>query len=231
MRGACKDLREFLSVLEQEGQLLRIHDQVLPEPDMAAAACALTEIGENSPAIHFDNIAGFVDARVAMNVHGSWCNHALALGMEKDASMRDQFFEFVRRFQLYPGALERVESAPWQEVVIEKDVNLFEILPLFRLNRGDGGYFIDKACTISRDLDDWDNEDVENVGIYRLQVKGPNRLGIQTVPQHDIAIHMAHAEERGEDLPVAIALGNEPIITLMGATPCSTLSLNTRWRP
>ena len=46
-----------------------------------------------------------------------------------------------------------------------------------------------------------------------------NRLGIQTVPQHDIAIHMAHAEERGEDLPVAIALGNEPIITLMGATP------------
>ena len=91
MRAAYKDLREFLSVLEQEGQMLRIHDQVLPEPDIAAAACALTEIGENSPAIHFDNIAGFTDARVAMNVHGSWCNHALALGMDKDASMRDQF--------------------------------------------------------------------------------------------------------------------------------------------
>ena len=121
--------------------------------------------------------------------------------------------------------------APWQEVVIEKDVNLFEILPLFRLNRGDGGFFIDKACTSVATLDDWDNDDVENVGIYRLQVKGPNRLGIQTVPQHDIAIHMAHAEERGEDLPVAIALGNEPIITLMGATPCSTISLSTKWRP
>jgi UbiD family decarboxylase len=60
---------------------------------------------------------------------------------------------------------------------------------------------------------------VENVGVYRLQVKGRNRLGIQTVPQHDIAIHLAHAEARGEDLPVAIALGNEPIITLMAATP------------
>ena len=58
MRGAYKDLREFLSVLEQEGQMLRIHDQVLPEPDIAAAACALTEIGENSPAIHFDNSSG-----------------------------------------------------------------------------------------------------------------------------------------------------------------------------
>ena len=219
MMRAYKDLREFLSVLEQERQLLRIHDQVLPEPDMAAAACAVTQIGEQSPAIVFDNIAGFSSARVALNVHGSWSNHALALGMDKDASMRDQFFEFVRRFQLYPGTLERVENAPWQEVVVDKDVNLYELLPLFRLNRGDGGYFIDKACTISRDLDDWNNDDVENVGIYRLQVKGRNRLGIQTVPQHDIAIHMAHAEERGEDLPVAIALGNEPIITLMGATP------------
>ncbi|HEV2158010.1 non-oxidative hydroxyarylic acid decarboxylases subunit C [Bradyrhizobium sp.] len=216
---AYKDLREFLSVLEQERQLLRIHDQVLPEPDMAAAACAIAQIGEQSPAIVFDNIAGFSSARVALNVHGSWSNHALALGMDKDASMRDQFFEFVRRFQLYPGTLERVENAPWQEVVVDKDVNLYELLPLFRLNRGDGGHFIDKACTISRDLDDWNNDDVENVGIYRLQVKGRNRLGIQTVPQHDIAIHMAHAEERGEDLPVAIALGNEPIITLMGATP------------
>ena len=216
---AYKDLREFLTVLEQERQLLRIPDQVLPEPDMAAAACALTQIGEASPAICFDNIAGCSSARVAMNVHGSWCNHALALGMGKDSSMRDQFFEFVRRFQQFPGELERVETAPWQEVVIDKDVNLYELLPLFRLNRGDGGYFIDKPCVVSRDLDDWDNDNVENVGVYRLQVKGPNRLGIQTVPQHDIAIHMAHAEERGEDLPVAIALGNEPIITLMGATP------------
>jgi UbiD family decarboxylase len=112
-----------------------------------------------------------------------------------------------------------VAQAPWQEVVIDKDIDLYRLMPLFRLNRGDGGYFIDKPCVISRDPDDWDNDDVENVGVYRLQVKGPNRLGLQAVPQHDIAIHLAHAEARGEDLPIAISLGNEPIITLMGATP------------
>ena len=78
-----QDLREFLSVLEQEQQLLRITEQVMPEPDLAAAACALTKLGEDSPAIYFDNIAGYSDARVAMNVHGSWPNHALALGMDK----------------------------------------------------------------------------------------------------------------------------------------------------
>src|SRR5499426_1332343 len=189
---AYQDFREFLAVLEREQQLLRVTEQVKFEPDLAAAGCALARMGESSPAILFNNIAGCTDAQVAMNVHGSWPNHALALGMDKDASRRDQFFEFVR---------------------------LFELMPLFRLNRGDGGFYIDKACVISRDPDDWDNDDVENVGIYRLMVKGPNRIGIQTVPQHDISLQLSHAEARGEDLPVAIALGNEPIITLMGATP------------
>jgi vanillate/4-hydroxybenzoate decarboxylase subunit C len=216
---AYQDLREFLAVLEQERQLLHVTEQVNFEPDLGAAACALAQMGETVPAIQFNNIAGCNGAQVVMNVHGSWPNHALALGMQKDAPLRDQFFEFARRFQQYPGELERVSSAPWQEVVVEKNINLFELMPLFRLNRGDGGYYIDKACTVARDPNDWDNDDVENVGIYRIQVKGPNRLGIQTVPQHDIAIQLAHAEERGEDLPVAIAVGNEPIITLMGATP------------
>ena len=155
-----------------------------------------------------------------MNVHGSWPNHALALGMDKEASLKEQFLEFVRRFKLFPGELERVTSAPWQEVTVDKDINLFDLLPLFRLNRGDGGYYIDKPCTSSlatRTIGN--NDDVENVGVYRLMVQGLNRIAIQPVPQHDIAIHLAHAEERGEDLHIAISISNEPIILLMGATP------------
>ncbi|MBV8811250.1 MAG: UbiD family decarboxylase [Acidobacteriaceae bacterium] len=178
-------------MLDQQRQLLRITEPVSLEPDLATAACALAQIGEGSPAIHFDKVAGYTNAQVVMNVHGSWLNHALALGMDKDAPPRDQFFEFVRRYQQYPGELERVAEAPWQEVVVEKDLNLYDLMPLFRMNRGDGGYFIDKPCVISRDPDDWNNDDVENVGVYRLPVKGPNRLGIQTVPQHDIAIQLA----------------------------------------
>ena len=214
-----QDFREFVAALEIEGQLLRINEQVKFEPDLAAAACALGQIGEAVPAIMFNNIAGCPDAQVIMNAHGSWPNHAIALGMDKDASLKEQFFEFVRRFKLFPGEIERVATAPWQEIVVEKDLNLFDLLPLFRLNRGDGGYYIDKGCIVSRDPDDWDNDDVENVGVYRLMVKGPNRIGIQPVPQHDIAIHLAHAEARGEDLPIAIAISNEPVILLMAATP------------
>ena len=214
-----QDLREFLTLLEQERQLLHVTEAVDLEPDLAAAACALTRLGERSPAIQFSNINGYGDARLVMNVHGSWPNHALALGLDKDASPREQFDTFARGYQQYPGELERVADAPWQEVVVDHDVNLYDLMPLFRLNRGDGGYFIDKPCVVSRDPDDRDNDDVENAGVYRLQVKGRNRLGIQTVPQHDIAIHLAHAEARDQDLPVAIALGNEPLVTLMSATP------------
>jgi hypothetical protein len=34
--------------------------------------------------------------------------------------------------------MDHHHRAPWQEVVVDKDVNLFELMPLFRLNRGDG---------------------------------------------------------------------------------------------
>ena len=62
---ANRDLREFLSALGQQGQLLSITDQVHAEPDLGAAACALTRLGDASPAIHFNNIAGYTGARVA----------------------------------------------------------------------------------------------------------------------------------------------------------------------
>ena len=113
---AYQDFREFLAVLEQEKQLLRITAPVQLEPDLAAAACAATKLGNRGPAIYFDNIAGYSSARIVMNVHGSWANHALALGMDKDAPLRDQFFEFVRRYRMYPGELERVNSALSKDV-------------------------------------------------------------------------------------------------------------------
>jgi 4-hydroxybenzoate decarboxylase len=213
------DLRSYLDALKQEGQLLQVTDPVLPEPDISAAACAVNKLGETAPALLFENIKGYTNARIAMNVHGSWRNHAVMLGMPRDTPLKEQFHEFVRRYETYPGKVEERSSAPWQEVVIEKDINLFDILPLFRLNHGDGGFYIDKAVTISRDMDDWDNPDTQNVGLYRLQVKGKTRIGIQPVPAHDIAIHLRKAEERGEDLPVAICIGNDPLIGTVGSMP------------
>ncbi|MFW2107461.1 phenolic acid decarboxylase BsdC [Bacillus spizizenii] len=216
---AYQDFREFLAALEKEGQLLTVNEEVKPEPDIGAAARAASNLGDKSPALLFNNIYGYHNAQIAMNVIGSWPNHAMMLGMPKDTPVKEQFFEFAKRYDQFPMPVKREESAPFHENKITEDINLFDILPLFRINQGDGGYYLDKACVISRDLEDPENFGKQNVGIYRMQVKGKDRLGIQPVPQHDIAIHLRQAEERGINLPVTIALGCEPVITTAASTP------------
>ncbi|MDQ0926231.1 4-hydroxybenzoate decarboxylase [Bacillus atrophaeus] len=216
---AYQDFREFLAALEKEGQLLKVDEEVKPEPDLGAAARAANNLGDKSPALLFNNIYGYNNAQIAMNVIGSWPNHAMMLGLPKDTPVKEQFFEFAKRYEQFPMPVKREETAPFHENEITEDINLFDLLPLFRINQGDGGYYLDKACVISRDLDDPDNFGKQNVGIYRMQVKGKDRLGIQPVPQHDIAIHLHQAEERGVNLPVTIALGCEPVITTAASTP------------
>ena len=217
---AYDDLRSFLTTLDQEGQLLRVTEEVLPEPDLAAAANAAGRIGEGAPALYFDNVKGFTDARIAMNVHGSWRNHALALGLPVGTSVKEQVEEFARRWDEFPVAPERREDAPWRENTVQgADVDLFDILPLFRLNDGDGGFYLDKAAVVSRDPQDPDHFGKQNVGIYRIEVIGRNRLAFQPVPVHDVALHLRDAESRGEDLPIAITLGNDPVTTIVAGMP------------
>lgn len=214
------DLRGFLDALDKEGQLLRITDEVLPEPDIAAAANAAPRLGDTAPALFFDNVKGFTNARIAMNVHGSWANHALALGLPKETGAREQVAEFVRRWEAFPVEPEWRENPPWAQNTLEgEEADLFRVLPLIRLNDGDGGFYLDKAAVVSKDPDDPGHSGKQNLGIYRLEVKGRRRLAIQPVPMHDIALHLRTAEERGEDLPVAITLGNDPVITIAASTP------------
>jgi UbiD family decarboxylase len=175
--------------------------------------------GTNAPALLFSNIDGYENAKVALNVHGSWANHALMLGMPKKSSIKEQFFELGERWKRFPVGVERRKDAPWQEVTIEEGINLFELLPVFRLNTMDGGPFIDKASVITKDLSDPDNYGKLNVGIYRMQVKGPDVLGLQSGFPHDFGRHIAASDGMKVGLPVAIAIGNDPILTLVASTP------------
>jgi len=214
---AYKDLREFLEVLEAEGQLITVEEQVMPEPDLSAIGRAAPDL-ENGPAVLVKNIKGYKNS-VALNVHGSWQNHAIMLGMPKDTSIKDQFFELDKRWSKHPIKPVWVENAPVKEVKITTDINLFDVLPLFRVNKFDGGFYISKAAIVTKDPEDPDNFEKQNVGIYRIQVKGKDLVGIQPLPFHDIAIHLREAEERNEPLPIAICIGNDPVIGFMSSTP------------
>ncbi len=214
-----RDLREFLELLESENQLVRIKDQVMPEPDLSAIGRSAPNM-ENGPAVLVENIKGY-KTPVVLNVHGSWQNHALMLNLPKDTPVKDQFFALKELWDKYPLKPVWVDKkdAPVKEVVIEDDINLFDILPLFRINEFDAGFYISKALIVTRDPNKPDNYDEQNAGIYRIQVKGKDKVGIQPLPFHDIAVHLRNAEEKNEPLPIAICLGNDPVLSFMASTP------------
>ena len=102
MTKVYQDLRSFLDTLEGEGQLLHVTDEVLPEPGVSSACRAAARM-QNGPAVMFDNIAGYPEGtRIVTNVHGSWANHALMMGMDKNTPTKEQFFELNRRWDTYP---------------------------------------------------------------------------------------------------------------------------------
>ena len=208
-------LREFLARLEKEGQLVRIKEEVRPEPDIRAASCAAAKV-PGGPAILFEKIEGYRDKQVVMNAHGSWENHALAFDLPKKTPVMQQFREIARRWDGYPVPARRVTEAPVKEVIIDKEVSLLRELPLFRVNPMDGGFYLSKACTIARDPENPANQ---NVGIYRIQVKDHDRLGIQLSAQHDTAAYLIKAEQRNTPMRVAIAISNDPVVSFVASTP------------
>jgi vanillate/4-hydroxybenzoate decarboxylase subunit C len=214
-----RDLREFLSLLEREKQLLTVKEPVTPEPDLSAIGRAAADL-ENGPAVFVQKIRGYQNS-VALNVQGSWQNHALMLNLPKDTSIKEQFFALDKLWNDYPVRPVWVSErdAPVKEIKVKGDINLFDILPLFRVNKYDGGFFISKGQVVSKDPEDPGDFNKENVGIYRLQVKGKDLVGIQALPFHDIAVHLRKAEEKNEPLPVAICIGNDPVLNYMASAP------------
>jgi UbiD family decarboxylase len=176
-------------------------------------------MGHYGPAVIFDNIAGYKGKEMVVGVHGSWANHALSLGLPKDTSVREQFFAVSDKWGNYPGEVEYVDNPACQEVVIEEGINLYEILPLYRINRLDGGHYISKACVVTSEPYATDDFEATNVGIYRLMVMGPDTIAMQLGRNHDAAEHIAQAEQENTPLPVAICLGNDPMLSFMASTP------------
>ncbi len=215
-----RDLSDFLAKLEQEGQLVRIKDEILPEPTIREIGRAAVDL-PNGPAVIIENIKGHPGKKVALNVHGSWANIALMIGMDKDTSVKDQFFKFLELWDKYPGEVKFIDKdkAPCHEVVIKDNINLVEMLPMFRINKWDAGMFFSKASVVTKDPDDASNFDTQNVGTYRMQVMGKDLVGIQALGFHDIARHITHAEEQNKPLPIAVCLGVDPVLTFMASTP------------
>jgi vanillate/4-hydroxybenzoate decarboxylase subunit C len=221
---APQDLRAFLEALDREGQLMKIRDQVMPEPDVRGYMRAACNIPDTAPAIIFDNVKGYKGKRLVVNTHGSWPNCAVLFGQPAKSTVREQFYALADRWDSYPkGEVKWIKNAPCQENIVKGPINLYELLPLVRINQFDGGYYFSKASVITKDVQDPENFDTQNIGMYRIQVQAPDTLGMQALAFHDLGIHMRRAEELNKPLPVAICLGAPPVISFMA---CACIKYN-----
>jgi vanillate/4-hydroxybenzoate decarboxylase subunit C len=214
-------LRDFLTFLEEHGQCITWSDEVLPEPDIRNIAVAAGRDANNGPAVIFSNIVGYPGKKLVLGVHGSFTNLALLLGHPKGTTIKELFYEIISRWGADKPLLEFIEpeQATVNENRLTDSFNLYELLPLYRINEYDGGFYIGKANVVSRDPRDPENFGKQNVGIYRIQVQSPGEFTLLSVPSHDMGRHIMAAEEDDVPLKISVMLGNHPAMCMFAATP------------
>jgi 2,5-furandicarboxylate decarboxylase 1 len=213
-------LREFLSYLEKEHpqEVLHVEREVDPIFEVTALLWRL-ENEHRFPVVVFDHVKGSSTPVVA-NLHASFPRLAAALGLGFDCSVRDFILEYMKR-EAAPIEPTSVGTGPVKEVVLtgsDVDVTKLPTLKYHEMDSGsvDTGYeaFRGRYVTLAYcAMKDPDNG-IPNVGIYRLQVKGPNKFGIQiseTAHGHYI---MQKNLKRGRPTPMAVVLGLHPAVEL-----------------
>jgi 4-hydroxy-3-polyprenylbenzoate decarboxylase/2,5-furandicarboxylate decarboxylase 1 len=192
------DLREFVAFLESKGELIRTQKPVDAKFEISAYIRKTSDV--QGPALLFDNVKGHT-MPVLGGVFATRKRAFLALETSNE--------EYVYKFQKaldHLVAPKRVADAPCKEVVIRgKDVDLSQLpVPIF--SEKDPAPFITLGLCISRDP-----KGGKNTSIYRLQLKGRNHLGIMA--QH-LVRQLMEAESIGQGLPIAIAIGTDPVLPL-----------------
>ncbi|MGC9141180.1 MAG: menaquinone biosynthesis decarboxylase [Caldimicrobium sp.] len=225
---ATESLQEFLEILEKEGELLRIKEEVSCELEITELTDRTVKAG--GPALLFEKVKGH-KIPVATNLFGSYRRLCLALGVNSLEELSERLLNFIEireaegllgKLKLLPKLFQaknffpkKVDKAPCQEVVLKGDeVDLFK-LPILKCWPKDGGPYITLPCVITKDPE----TGIRNVGMYRIQVFDKNTTGMHWQIHKVGAKHYRKAELRGERLPVAVALGPEPAVIYAATAP------------
>jgi 4-hydroxy-3-polyprenylbenzoate decarboxylase len=231
------DLREFIAQLERMGELKRVAAEISPRLEMTGLCDRVLKAG--GPALLFEKPAGH-SMPVLGNLFGTVRRVALAMGLDagvgNTAALREigRLLAYLREPDPPQGLREVWEklpilkqvlnmqpralgSGPCQEVVWEgKDVDLAR-LPVQTCWPGDAGPLITWGLTVTRGP----RKARQNLGIYRQQVIGPDRLIMRWLAHRGGALDFRdHALARpGEPFPVAVAIGADPATILGAVTP------------
>ncbi|MGA0347538.1 MAG: UbiD family decarboxylase domain-containing protein [Alphaproteobacteria bacterium] len=197
-----QSLRGFLELVKKKSpeNFVVISDPVKRELDITSSVFELEKMGR-SPILFFENVSGY-ELPVVTNVSGNRYLLALAMGTEPDQLP----MSYRERCQSYIPA-EIVETAPWQEVVIEGDDLDLNCLPIPLHFEVDSAPYITAGQITARDPE----TGIDTIGFHRLMLKGKNRLGLSLHSRRRMFEFHRRAESRGEPLPAAITIGVHPI--------------------
>ncbi|MEM2875822.1 MAG: UbiD family decarboxylase [Candidatus Bathyarchaeia archaeon] len=193
-------LRDFLSEMEKQGEILHIDDLVSPRFEISKLAMEF----DGGPILLFENVEGY-EHRVVVNVSGKRERIYFALGTEG----REIYRKGISSMHS-PEPPEIVSSAPSQESIEKPNLRNVPILTHFER---DGGPYITSGVIHAKDH----KNGVENVSIHRLQVLDDSTLAVRLVPRHLYKIWQSHKAE-GKDLEVAISIGVHPAVHLAAAS-------------
>jgi 4-hydroxy-3-polyprenylbenzoate decarboxylase len=228
-----KDLRDFIEQLEKQGELKRISTPVDPNLEMTEI-CDRT-LRAQGPALLFENPIGH-DIPVLANLFGT--PKRVAMGMGEDSvealrdvgkllamlkepeppkSMKDAWSKLPMLKQVLNMSPKVVKKAPCQqEQFTGDDINLAHY-PIQTCWPGDAGPLVTWPLVITKGP----NKERQNLGIYRMQVIGSNRLIMRWLSHRGGALDFREWQQQhpGQPYPVAVALGADPATILGAVTP------------
>jgi 4-hydroxy-3-polyprenylbenzoate decarboxylase len=230
---SAQDLREFIAQLEARGQLKRIRHSISP-------ALEMTEIADRTlkaagPALLFENPTGFA-IPVLANLFGTPERVALGMGQTSVAALKEvgELLAFLKEPEPPKGlkdawaklpifkqvlnmAAKEVSSAACQEVVHEGAAVDLTQLPIQTCWPGDVAPLITWPLVITRGP----HKERQNLGIYRMQLLGPNKLIMRWLSHRGGALDFREWQQAhpGENFPVSVALGADPATILGAVTP------------
>jgi len=228
-----RDLREFIAHLEAIDELKRIAVEIDPNLEMTEICDRTLKAG--GPALLFERPTGS-NIRVLANLFGTPRRVALGMGQESvealrevgkllaflkepepPKGMRDMFDKLPLFKQVLNMPAREVKNAPCQEVVYAgSDIDLGRY-PIQTCWPGDAGPLITWALVITRGP----HKERQNLGIYRQQVIGKNKVIMRWLAHRGGALDFKDWQEAhpGQPFPVAVALGADPATILGAVTP------------
>ena len=227
------DLREFIAFLEDRGELKRITVEVDPYLEMTEI-CDRT-LQQGGPALLFENPKGF-NTPVLANLFGTTERVALGMGQENLSALREvgEILAYLRQpdpprglrdawdkmpvlKQVLNMAPKLLNNAPCQFHVQQGDEVDLTRLPIQTCWPDDAGPLITWPLVISRGP----GKERQNLGIYRMQLLGKNKLIMRWLAHRGGALDFRDWQKArpGERFPIAVALGADPATTLGAVTP------------